>query len=1607
MDCNCLIHPFQNDPGVSQRQRVMEELLSGAAKIDARSLADLLDFFMQMSVHINYYDLDMKVGNWQPFFQKSAPFTLAAIIKYRSDQLEDNFALYNSLFNKNPSASGLQLTSRFIYYHFIHRVNTWYSSLKDSKLPISSRMELLMRDKFQQHVKSFISISNAASASFGVRRIDFLPLLQNNSWNLSQQNLSAIDTGHKKIRNRHKRLHYLNDSFRNLFPPLVSSIRQLSIEAEKSLEQSILQKKEELQQLHQPHLALVFAFLNIFGQLQDDLNGFSRKHLDYFYRDILQFKPSDAKADRAHVLFEIQTQLKKYLLRKGLLLKGGKDDKKQEILFGLGSEIVVNRTEIAEKKSLFLNNQIVRGLDNGAIRFTNYVEGAYVADDATKADGVAKEFDGDIKNFPTVGSRLSKYVDPVTRFAQPHPNARIGLVIASPVLLLEGGKRTIDLHLACHLENSVCDAAGKEIAAASANCCNPERGAAKQEGDVFPDFKQAADIFPDVRTVINKKFIYLSETLLQAAQMKGFSKEIIAQIRDRFLAEEGTEKLCYCDVKTYRFENSVLFDVWDPFIQGIVADLVQRAILDKIFPPLKIFRLSFSSEEDWLVPEPDDYTLSMSPMAVNGNFLLSVHTSLDASKPPVSKFNKEKLKEELSATDPLVKIELDDRLKLKLQLNNPEGGCCLDRIPDDQWSEVSFYHLFRNVTVIKSAGGTNTGISVEVCGLNKFIVQNDEGLQDTKAPVYPFGARPDIIDYNVVNPSKTYYLTPQVVIDAQPINAATTNFLNGKLAGQPRYYIGITDKDLDDFIALIPVAADRNKIKNLLKDPSKNYANQNLIGPSFYIGSGEIFCKNWKDLWININWKEKPNSFNDYYKAYVLRENGGSKIYGLDESEFQVNMAVLDDGVWRLETSGGGTNGRVQLNSRTAHFNRQLFLDDRVAGVINNCAPLNQVQQVFEVRSRFFNHAKKFRKCDVTGAFVPGTRNGFIKLTLENQDFLHKEYAFVLARQMMALGRLPEVALEGAIYIEHPSNNIISFKGSIVAINQILTDLNNVETLSDTARTEVESIIASLNNATAAGSAGGATITAGEINLIAASINQIIASNSAIQLEIDIDALVTKMAALQALFSFFDINGKVLKPLEVPIPNEPYTPVIRDIFLDYTAEAGMDDMELLHLYPFKNTYKQESITLQPSLLPVYCDEGTLFLGLKGLEPGTNLNILFQLAEATADSESEKQEVRWYYLENNIWKSLRKGFEVIEDGTANLTTSGIVKLALPSGMTSTNTVMRQELYWIKAAIGRNSRSVSESTGIHPQAIEVVFTNTDSNDKLRLSKPLAAGSIAKLNEADASIKSVQQPYESFGGRLPETEGSFYVRVSETLRHKGRAIQPWDYERLVLEEFPQLYKAKCISHTFPLDGQLYKNDFPYAPGYVVLALIPDLSQLKAGNSFEPRVPVSILEKVDRFIRRRTSPFVRFRAMNPRYEKVNFCIKVQLHPGRDENFYREKLKEELSRFLAPWSVGEYHKLSFGECVYRSDIIRFLETRDYVDFIVDLRMGRQDEIPDDKIPVICPDTARSILVSGYIEVCIQTPECEEWSRDFNACGDKPILDCDNKPIPFGDHCKR
>ena len=236
-----------------------------------------------------------------------------------------------------------------------------------------------------------------------------------------------------------------------------------------------------------------------------------------------------------------------------------------------------------------------------------------------------------------------------------------------------------------------------------------------------------------------------------------------------------------------------------------------------------------------------------------------------------------------------------------------------------------------------------------------------------------------------------------------------------------------------------------------------------------------------------------------------------------------------------------------------------------------------------------------------------------------------------------------------------------------------------------------------------------------------------------------------------------------------------------------------------------------------------------------------------------------------------------------------------------------------------------------------------------------------------------KKIQQPYASFGGKPIETPAHFYIRVSERLRHKNRAITMWDYEHLVLEHFPHLYKVKCINHT-----QLHRDhnqnilaDNERKPGHVLVVTLPYLKNT-ALNPLRPYTPKRTLLDVDHFLRKRISPFVSLEVQNPKFEEVQLSFDVAFNNNiADITFYKDRLREAIIRFLSPWAFDEGADISFGGLWHKSALINFIEEQPYVHYLKHVEMYHKADISQSDaawnkvdVEVIEATTARSILVS-------------------------------------------
>ncbi len=404
----------------------------------------------------------------------------------------------------------------------------------------------------------------------------------------------------------------------------------------------------------------------------------------------------------------------------------------------------------------------------------------------------------------------------------------------------------------------------------------------------------------------------------------------------------------------------------------------------------------------------------------------------------------------------------------------------------------------------------------------------------------------------------------------------------------------------------------------------------------------------------------------------------------------------------------------------------------------------------------------------------------------------------------------------------------------------------------------------------------------------------------------------------------------------------PYTPKIKSLSLDYAAstelalDPGAVDAVDLRAFPIQPSGYSE---LQPEgeqpgchFLPQYDLEGELYIGLRNVTAPQNVSLLFQVAEGSANPDFAPEPVQWSCLSGNRWLPLDDG-SLLADATRGLINSGIVELSLKPVQPST--LLPGDLYWIRVAIARSSDSVCDMIEIHPNTLRATFADND-NTPDHLSEPLVAESITALVTPIPGVARLHQPYSSFGGKMAEQDEHFYVRVSERLRHKQRALTPWDYERLVLEKFPGLYKVKCLRS----NPVVQQRD----PGRIELVVIPDIRNRLPFNPFEPKAPADMIRDIETFLRDKTPPFAQIKVKNAHYVPVKVRCSVRFLSGLGEGFYRRRLNQELNRFLSPWAYAEGADLVIGGSVYANSIIDFIDRRDYVDYLVEFKLFTREQ---------------------------------------------------------------
>ncbi len=432
--------------GASQMERSVAALSPDYVKVDERNTEELLNFIYQYARQINYYqgNPDQRKGDWTAFFDNSVPFQIALIAKYEDEEILSQFEALKKLTETTLKFS--DLTALFdLVYSLAETLDQWYKGLQGDQSGVRQNIANLIETNLSFSLKKLLGFSNAARA-WGYQFAFDLDDLET-FWGVNiSENMTvryAVDqTLINKKGSQKAKIAFALAAVEELFLVFhkgLSAIVEIAKRAD-TVELSISKASD-----HSPHIGLLFAFLRLFKRLQGDLNRITNEHLEFFYKKVLQLETREAVPDKAHLVFALAQQLEDHKIAKGTLFKAGEDENGEEVVFELEEEIIVNKAKVESLKTLYIDQEKVSPGASFPV-----VKNVYYAPDATKADGIKEKFSSKVvSSWETLGSNLSKFKETPESDLRPYPFARLGFIIASKVLLLREGRRTVDVFINC------------------------------------------------------------------------------------------------------------------------------------------------------------------------------------------------------------------------------------------------------------------------------------------------------------------------------------------------------------------------------------------------------------------------------------------------------------------------------------------------------------------------------------------------------------------------------------------------------------------------------------------------------------------------------------------------------------------------------------------------------------------------------------------------------------------------------------------------------------------------------------------------------------------------------------------------------------------------------------------------------------------------------------------------------------------------------------------------------------------------------------------------------------------------------------------------------
>ena len=226
----------------------------------------------------------------------------------------------------------------------------------------------------------------------------------------------------------------------------VKAIEMVQGSAEKLLSASLASKD------HEPAAALLLAFLQLFQKLHNKVNRFTLDYVDFYYDRVLKVQPRGFTPDHVYLVLVPNKKNHKVPIPAGTEFLARRDENERDIVYATNEDVAIGDAVVSAVHTLFferdpldfpeneLCEQVVLNDRAGKVKRQLATGGWW--NDVTVAKEDSPLDENILQPYPLFGAPNKSRRE--TILGKP---ARIGFALASKVLWLQEGRRTVTIHM--------------------------------------------------------------------------------------------------------------------------------------------------------------------------------------------------------------------------------------------------------------------------------------------------------------------------------------------------------------------------------------------------------------------------------------------------------------------------------------------------------------------------------------------------------------------------------------------------------------------------------------------------------------------------------------------------------------------------------------------------------------------------------------------------------------------------------------------------------------------------------------------------------------------------------------------------------------------------------------------------------------------------------------------------------------------------------------------------------------------------------------------------------------------------------------------------------